>query len=111
SESPNLRADLKAQITPEKWQPLNLQVNEADPADAASHKTTCERQGRCFLGCLPAARHTLNKALLKNIPDLAAQQRVFVRSLANVDFIEPIAEGYKVNYNGLDDDGGDFHPT
>jgi cholesterol oxidase len=110
SVSPNLRPDLKAQIA-EPWQPLKLQVTEADPANEASNKNFCERQGRCFLGCLPGARHTLSKALLKNIPDLVAENRVFLRSLAQVDFIEPIAEGYTVHYRGLEEDGGNFHPT
>ncbi len=32
-------------------------------SDAGKNKAACERQGRCFLGCLPAARHTLNKTL------------------------------------------------
>ena len=109
SASPNLRADLKAQIV-EKWQPLKLQVAEADPGAEATNKNFCERQGRCFLGCLPGARHTLNKALLKNIPDLVQQKRVFVRPLADVDFIEPSAGGYTVHYHGLDDDK-DFHPA
>ena len=36
-----------------------------------------------FMGCLPAARHTLNKSLLKNLP-LAAENRVFIRPLAKV---------------------------
>ncbi len=40
-----------------------------------------------------------------------AENRVFLRPLAQVDFIEPIAEGYKVHYKGLEEDGGDFHPT
>jgi cholesterol oxidase len=110
SVSPNLRADLKAQIA-EPWAPLKLQVNEADPAIEGTNKNFCERQGRCFLGCLPGARHTLNKALLKNIPDLVAEKRVFLRPLAQVDFIEPIAEGYTVHYKGLEEDGGNFHPT
>ena len=27
----------------------------------------CERQGRCILGCLPGARHTLNKQLMRAV--------------------------------------------
>ena len=27
-------------------------------------KNYCERQGRCNVGCLPGARHTLNKQLM-----------------------------------------------
>lgn len=107
STSSNLRPDLQAQIA-EPWQPLHLQIAEADPAVTASNHNFCERQGRCFMGCLPAARHTLNKTLLK-LP-LAAQDRVFMRPLANVEFIEPIAEGYTVRYTGLED-GTPYHPT
>jgi choline dehydrogenase-like flavoprotein len=117
STSPALRADLKGQIV-HPWAPLSLQVNEAhpapvhepDPTIVATNHNYCERQGRCFLGCLPAARHTLNKSLLKHLP-LADENRVFIRPLADVDFIDPIAGGgYTVNYTGLED-GSHFHPT
>lgn len=109
SVSATLPANLKGQIA-EPWKALTLQVAEADSTNPVTNHNYCERQGRCFLGCLPAARHTLNKTLLKNLP-LAAQDKVFVRSLAKVDFIEPIAGGYKVHYTGLEDPGGNFHPT
>ena len=108
SASPNLRADLKAQIV-DSWKPLQLQISEADPATVATNKNFCERQGRCFMGCLPAARHTLNKSLLKNLP-LAAQTQVTIRPLADVDFIEPVADGYMVHYTALED-GSSFQPT
>jgi choline dehydrogenase-like flavoprotein len=117
SASPALPANLKADIA-EPWKPLKLQVNEADnnpgndPVKLGTNHNYCERQGRCFLGCLPAARHTLNKTLLKKLP-LAAQDKVFVRSQAKVDFIEPMASGgYTVHYKGLEEGGSDdFHPT
>jgi hypothetical protein len=63
STSPNLSPQLAGQIV-EPWAPLKLQIKEADPGNTATNKNFCERQGRCFLGCLPAARHTLNKTLL-----------------------------------------------
>ncbi len=110
STSPGFNAALKAQIV-DSWKPLKLQVSEADPTVVATNKNFCERQGRCFMGCLPAARHTLNKSLLKNLP-LAAENRVFIRPLADVDRIEVLdGEGYKVHYTGLEEGGGDFHPT
>jgi cholesterol oxidase len=108
SASGNLAAELRAQIV-EPWQPLSLQIAEADPANAVTNHNYCERQGRCFLGCLPAARHTLNKTLLKQLP-LSAEDRVFVRPLANAEFIEPITDGYIVHYVGLED-GTSYHPT
>ncbi len=109
SSSPSLPAELRAQIV-ESWQPLRLQIAEADPTNVTTNKNFCERQGRCFLGCLPAARHTLNKTLLKQLP-LASQDRVFIRPLADVDFIETTpAGGYTVHYTGLED-GTPYHPT
>jgi cholesterol oxidase len=115
SASAALPAGLKADIA-EPWAPLTLQVSEAtpkpaNPAELATNHNFCERQGRCFLGCLPAARHTLNKTMLKNLP-LAAQDKVLLRSLAKVKFIEPMAGGgYTVHYQGMDEGGGEFHPT
>ncbi|HEX7288968.1 MAG TPA: GMC oxidoreductase [Candidatus Angelobacter sp.] len=113
SASAALPANLKADIA-EPWKPLALQVNEANPTDPtklASNHNYCERQGRCFLGCLPGARHTLNKTLVKMLP-LAAQDKVLVRSLAKVKFIEPITGGgYTVHYQGMEEGGGEFHPT
>lgn len=94
----------------EPWAPLKLQIKEADPANLATNKNFCERQGRCFLGCLPAARHTLNKTLLNQLP-LAAQDKVLIRPLANVEWIEAMpGGGYTVHYTGLED-GSEFHPT
>src|SRR4029079_17932947 len=62
---------MKVPTTPEEarefWKPLDLAIIELDNRDASfadsaeKVRTFCERQGRCFLGCLPAARHTLNK--------------------------------------------------
>jgi cholesterol oxidase len=54
------------------WAPLDLAVIEYDPdrgatSDAAKNHTFCERQGRCILGCLPAARLTLNKSLFSHL--------------------------------------------
>jgi cholesterol oxidase len=109
STSATLPQDVKNKIV-DPWGPLKLQVAEADPASTPTNKNYCERQGRCFLGCLPGARHTLNKTLLKQLP-LAAENRVFVRPLADVDFIEPLQTGgYTVHYKGLED-GDHFHPT
>lgn len=74
---PKLKQELGVEFTvTDEWKPLELSLLEydEDPAvprpnppkpigDAAAAHTHCERQGRCILGCLPAARHTLNKTL------------------------------------------------
>jgi cholesterol oxidase len=108
SASASLPSELQAQIA-DPWKPLKLQIAEADPANVATNKNFCERQGRCFMGCLPGARHTLNKTLLKKLP-LTDPNRVAIRPLANVEFIEPVAGGYTVHYTGLED-GTPYHPT
>lgn len=109
SVSADLPADVKNQIV-DPWGPLPLQVAEADPGTVGTNKNFCERQGRCFLGCLPAARHTLNKTLLKQLP-VNDETKVAIRPLAHVDYIEPLAAGgYTVHYTGLED-GTPYHPT
>ncbi len=69
------------------WAPLELQVSDhggTDPKDLKNSRF-CERQGRCFLGCLPGARHTLYKTLIKKLlADAAHKDRVFVKPLMQV---------------------------
>jgi cholesterol oxidase len=57
---------------PMDWNPLELAVIDYDAyrggeSDSVPAHTNCERQGRCMLGCLPQARHTLNKTLFKKV--------------------------------------------
>ena len=104
SFSDGLPADLRTQIV-KPWAPLKLQVNEADPSKPDTNKKYCERQGRCFLGCLPGARHTLNKTYIP------LADKINIRPLADVDYIEPLQSGgYTVHYTGLED-GTSYHPT
>jgi cholesterol oxidase len=90
------------------WAPLDLSVVEYDPdrgaaSDAAKNHTFCERQGRCILGCLPAARHSLNKTLYgKLLSD--PTKGVSLSPLAEVRDIKQIAGGYEVNYLDHRDD-------
>jgi len=64
----------------------------------------CERQGRCNVGCLPGARHTLNKQLMVAAlgkPDGTAPQfgNLTIEPLAEVDVIEALPEGgYVIHY-------------
>jgi cholesterol oxidase len=84
------------------WAPLDLSVVEYDPQEgaasqAAKNHTFCERQGRCILGCLPQARHTLNKTLYsKFFSD--PTKGVSLSPLAEVRDIKQVAGGYEVNY-------------
>ncbi len=64
----------------------------------------CERQGRCNVGCLPGARHTLNKQLMRAVfgtPDNPTPQfpNLTIEAMVDVDRIEASAHGgYEIHY-------------
>lgn len=77
---------------------------EPGPFDPAGHpKNYCERQGRCIVGCLPGARHTLNKQLMSAVlgtpkGDPPAFPNLQLEALCEVDVIETLAGGgYRVH--------------
>jgi len=89
------------------WSPLKLSITEyvhgAGSESDAVH-TFCERQGRCFLGCLPQARHTLNKTLYKFI--FSKNTGVVLSPESEVRWISRTSDGYEVMY--LDRRGSSF---
>src|SRR5258705_262830 len=77
--------------------------NPDNPKDPA--KNYCERQGRCNVGCLPGARHTLNKQLMGAVlgkPDGtpgAFEKILMIEPLAEVDVIRSLdGGGYEIRY-------------
>jgi len=85
---------------PMQWEPLELAVTDYDArrgadSDSIPAHTNCERQGRCMIGCLPQARHTLNKTLFKR-----ALQKAGVTLLpkCKVLFIAKNPGGYEVRF-------------
>ena len=91
------------------WKPLDLSVIDYDPergagSDAAREHTFCDRRGRCILGCLPSATHSLNKTVYARLlarPQLSAT----LWPLANVRYIRAIEGGYEVFFEDYRDDG------
>jgi len=72
-------------------------------------KNFCERQGRCIVGCLPGARYTLNKQLIRTAlgglpkPDGTPVKPIYdqlhIRALAEVEVVEELPSGgYRVHY-------------
>lgn len=87
---------------PAPWRALDLAIaeyHESGPgnADVNGRHTFCERQGRCMLGCLPQARHTLNKTLYKRWIS-NAQSGVELRPLSEVRSVRRVDGGYEVTY-------------
>jgi len=81
--------------TVKKWGPLNLAIIEYPDAEQSTldKKAYCERQGRCLLGCLPGARHTLNKSIINHLLYAGGAPPVELRSLAEVTSFEKIPGG------------------
>jgi cholesterol oxidase len=82
------------------WAPLELAVTDYDArrgkdSDSLPAHTHCERQGRCMLGCLPQARHTLNKTLFKRV---LQKPGVTLLPKSKVLYIAQNAQGYEVRF-------------
>jgi len=96
---------------PAPWTPLDLAIAEYHEdgegnTDVNKRHTFCERQGRCVLGCLPQARHTLNKTLYRGwVSDPA--KGVELRPLSEVRYVTKADGGYAVTYLDYWTAGGD----
>jgi cholesterol oxidase len=82
------------------WAPLELAVTDYDArrgqdSDSLPAHTHCERQGRCMIGCLPQARHTLNKTLFKRV---LQKPGVTLLPKSRVLYIAQNAQGYEVRF-------------
>jgi len=88
---------------------LTPEGSPLDPRDPKNYPgkpiNYCERQGRCNVGCLPGARHTLNKQLMMATYGKfdGTLPRTFenfdVQALAEVNVIRALPEGgYAVDY-------------
>ena len=94
--------------------PENAPFGETDPAhnypvDGIKAKNYCDRHGRCNVGCLPGARHTLNKQLMTAAlgrPDGTPAiygDNLEIEALAEVDVIRALPEGaYEIRFTQRD---------
>lgn len=94
---------------PMEWAPLELAVVDYDArrgadSDSIAAHTNCERQGRCMLGCLPQARHTLNKTLFKRV---LQKPGVTLLPKTKVLYIAQNAQGYEVRFEDHFTSNGD----
>jgi choline dehydrogenase-like flavoprotein len=97
---------------------INPETEPLGPVDRPA-KNYCERQGRCIVGCLPGARHTLNKQLQRailggpnlddptgpDVPPIFNQTLISLWALTEVDLISARPEGgYEIRYTQRDPD-------
>jgi len=92
------------------WGTVDSSINDVPPGGApiafkGQPQNYCERQGRCIIGCLSGARHTLNKQLMRAILGSPKPEPPFFESelslqtLSEVDHIRALpGGGYAVHY-------------
>ena len=75
------------------------------PVDGSKAKNYCDRQSRCNVGCLPGARHTLNKQLMAAAlgtpahPEPLYGENLEIQALAEVDVIHALSGGgYEIRF-------------
>ncbi len=117
----NAMYQLNQQHGPVEFGTVDSSINDYDPTNSNNQydaqgiaRNYCERQGRCNVGCLPGARHTLNKQLMqaalgkfnpaapddgsKDVPPVFPD--LHIQPLAQVDIIEARPQGgYTVHYD------------
>lgn len=94
---------------PMTWAPLELAVIDYDErrgkdSDSIKTRTHCERQGRCMIGCLPQARHTLNKTLFNKI---LQKPGVTLMPKCKVLYIAKSPQGFEVRFEDNFTGGGE----
>lgn len=77
-------------------------VTILEDTDSNKKNTNCMREGRCILGCLPSARHTLYKTI-QNQQKTDAGSGIEVLPLTKVSHIDrgPNGAGYEVHFKSL----------
>ena len=86
-------------MTPEELKQTLVKINNK----YGKENNVCQRQGRCILGCIPGARHTLNKQIFTKIKNEGS--RLEVHPLCEVIDIGETTEGqqdYKYYVKFLD---------
>jgi hypothetical protein len=75
-------------------------ISEINKYSSITQTNECQRQGRCNLGCIPGARHTLNKRLFNVIhPQTGNPKPLEIKELCDVYDIEFVnGKGYKISY-------------
>ena len=67
--------------------------------------SSCQRQGRCGLGCIPGARHTLDKLLYNAVT--VTNKNIDIFALCEVETIEESNDGsgykYVLNFKDYND--------
>ena len=73
----------------------------------SKQNNVCQRQGRCVLGCIPGARHTLNKQIHKAISDGKPLEVFPLCEVTNIEESGDPQFKYKIDFTDYrDDDSG-----
>jgi len=93
-------------IVPPKVTIKRPTISETNKYSQPVQSNICQRQGRCGLGCIPGARHTLNKRLVDAIHPKPTSSNpnprpkpIDILPLCNVSSIEETNDGSEYKYN------------
>jgi choline dehydrogenase-like flavoprotein len=85
--------------------PFDGDVDTGEGFGGKKAKNYCERQSRCNIGCLPGARHTLNKQLQQAAlgtpkdPEPLFGENLKIEALSEVDVIRALLDGgYEIRF-------------
>jgi choline dehydrogenase-like flavoprotein len=85
--------------------PFDGNVDTGEGFGGKKAKNYCDRHGRCNVGCLPGARHTLNKQLQQAAlgtpkePEPLYGENLEIKALAEVDVIRALSDGgYEIQF-------------
>ncbi len=96
----NIPPLIPADLTP---QSIMQAVPELGKYTDKVQQNVCQRQGRCVLGCLPGARHTLNKRILSALQNAALKNVLNVQALSEAELIDfDETDQYRVHYKKYD---------
>jgi cholesterol oxidase len=94
-----------------RWAPLELAIGEYHETGAGNEEsraahTFCERQGRCMLGCLAQATHSLDRTLFRGFL-VDPRNGVTLWPLAEVRHVRAVEGGYEVSFLDYRSDGAE----
>lgn len=97
---------LQKENTPPKVSIKNPTIPDTNKYSQPVQTNTCQRQGRCGLGCIPGARHTLNKRLVDAIHPKPTSSNpnpkpkpIDILPLCKVNSIEESSDGSEYKYS------------
>jgi len=90
-------------LSTDVFNPAGGRPNQEDIEKFSKQNNVCQRQGRCIFGCIPGARHTLNKQIYKAISDGKPLDVFSLCEVTNIEESDDPVFKYKINFTDYRD--------